>query len=167
VALSPRANYTNWATATCRWNWYTTAADKDNKRLNNPRKRFKNMWKYAKSLYFGSQYGHTDDTTWRTCLWRVEYDNHQSSGQHARYCPRKVALSIWTTWLGSMPSSALWRRVALVRTDVSEERIASIIRVERISELRTALAETSNWSTLGRKYFFLFSLQRVSIVSRC
>jgi hypothetical protein len=33
--------------------------------------------------------------------------------------------------------------VALVRTDVSEERIASIIRVERISELGTALAVTS------------------------
>jgi hypothetical protein len=29
-------------------------------------------------------------------------------------------------------------RVALVRTDVSEERIASIIRVKRISELAVA-----------------------------
>jgi hypothetical protein len=34
--------------------------------------------------------------------------------------------------------------VALVRTDDSEERIASIIRVERIGELGTALAVTSN-----------------------
>jgi hypothetical protein len=33
--------------------------------------------------------------------------------------------------------------VALVRTDLSEESIASIIRVERISELRT-LPVTSN-----------------------
>jgi hypothetical protein len=32
------------------------------------------------------------------------------------------------------------RRVALVRTDVSEERIASFIRVKRISELGTTLA---------------------------
>jgi hypothetical protein len=31
----------------------------------------------------------------------------------------------------------MWRRVALVRTDVSEERIASIIWVKRISELGT------------------------------
>jgi hypothetical protein len=39
------------------------------------------------------------------------------------------------------------RRVALVGTDVSEERIASIIRVTRIGELRT-LVLTSNRSTL-------------------
>jgi bacterioferritin-associated ferredoxin len=36
--------------------------------------------------------------------------------------------------------------VTLVRTDVSEERIASIIRVKRIGELRTALAVTSKCS---------------------
>jgi hypothetical protein len=42
-----------------------------------------------------------------------------------------------------MPFSGMCRRVALARTDVSEERIVSIIRVERISELGT-LAETSN-----------------------
>jgi hypothetical protein len=36
------------------------------------------------------------------------------------------------------------RRVALLRTDVLEELCASIIRVTRISELRTTLAVTSN-----------------------
>jgi hypothetical protein len=36
------------------------------------------------------------------------------------------------------------RRVALERTDISEERIAYIIRVERISELGTMLAVTGN-----------------------
>jgi hypothetical protein len=36
-----------------------------------------------------------------------------------------------------MASCALLRRVALVRTDVLEERSASIIRVTRIGELRT------------------------------
>jgi hypothetical protein len=36
------------------------------------------------------------------------------------------------------------RCVALARTDVSEERIASIIRVARIGELETTLAITSN-----------------------
>jgi hypothetical protein len=40
--------------------------------------------------------------------------------------------------------------MALVRTDVSEERMASIIGVKRISELRTTLAVTSNGSTLRR-----------------
>jgi demethoxyubiquinone hydroxylase (CLK1/Coq7/Cat5 family) len=34
-------------------------------------------------------------------------------------------------------SSVMLRRVALVRTDVSEERIASIIRVTKIGELGT------------------------------
>jgi hypothetical protein len=33
---------------------------------------------------------------------------------------------------------------ALVRTDVPEERIASIIRVKTVSELGTTLAVTSN-----------------------
>jgi hypothetical protein len=36
-----------------------------------------------------------------------------------------------------MPSSGMLRRVALVRTDVSEELSASIIRVTRIGELGT------------------------------
>jgi hypothetical protein len=36
------------------------------------------------------------------------------------------------------------RRVILVRTDVSEERIASITRVTRIGELGETLAVTSN-----------------------
>jgi demethoxyubiquinone hydroxylase (CLK1/Coq7/Cat5 family) len=38
----------------------------------------------------------------------------------------------------------------LATTDVSEEFIASIIRVERIGELGTTLAATSNRSTLQR-----------------
>jgi hypothetical protein len=40
------------------------------------------------------------------------------------------------------------RRVALVRTDVSEELSASFIRVTRISERGTTLAVTSNRRTL-------------------
>jgi hypothetical protein len=35
------------------------------------------------------------------------------------------------------------RRLALIRTDVSEERIASIIRVTRIGELSISLQSTS------------------------
>jgi hypothetical protein len=52
-----------------------------------------------------------------------------------------------------MPSSEMLRRVALVRTDVSEEGIASIIRVTRIGELGTTSAVTSNRRTL-RWYFY-------------
>jgi hypothetical protein len=47
-----------------------------------------------------------------------------------------------------MASSRMLRRVALVRTDVSEELSVSFIRVTRIGELET-LALTSN-----RRYFF-------------
>jgi hypothetical protein len=39
-----------------------------------------------------------------------------------------------------MTSSGMLRRVALVRTDVWEERVASINRVTRIGELGTTLA---------------------------
>jgi hypothetical protein len=48
-----------------------------------------------------------------------------------------------------MPSSGMLRRVALVRTDVSEELSASI-RVTKIGELGTPLAVTSNRCTLRR-----------------
>jgi hypothetical protein len=47
-----------------------------------------------------------------------------------------------------MPSSGMLRRVALVRTDISEELSASIIRVTRIGELGKTLAVTSNRRTL-------------------
>jgi hypothetical protein len=42
------------------------------------------------------------------------------------------------------------RLVALVRTDVSEERSTSIIRVTRFGELETMLAVNSNRRTLQR-----------------
>jgi hypothetical protein len=42
------------------------------------------------------------------------------------------------------------RRVALVRNDVSEERIASIVSVTRIDELGTTLAVTNNRRTLRK-----------------
>jgi hypothetical protein len=52
-----------------------------------------------------------------------------------------------------MPSFGMLRRVALVRTDVAEERIASIIRVTRIGELRTNNV-SNNWrlKRVAKKY---------------
>jgi hypothetical protein len=47
-----------------------------------------------------------------------------------------------------MAYSWMLRRVALVRTDVSEELSDSFIRVTRIGELGTTLAVTSNRRTL-------------------
>jgi hypothetical protein len=60
-----------------------------------------------------------------------------------------------------MASSGMLRRVDLVRTDVSEDLSASIIRMTRISELDTTLAVTSNRRKLRRNtksltlYYFL------------
>jgi hypothetical protein len=49
-----------------------------------------------------------------------------------------------------MVSTGLLRRVALVRTDVSEEPDASFIRVTKVGELGTTQAATSNRRTLRR-----------------
>jgi hypothetical protein len=50
-----------------------------------------------------------------------------------------------------MASSAMLLRVALVRTDVSEELSASIIGMTRIGVPGTTLAVTSNRRTLRRR----------------
>jgi hypothetical protein len=49
-----------------------------------------------------------------------------------------------------MASSAMLRRVAIVRTDVLEELSATFIRMTRISELGTKLAVSNNRHTLQR-----------------
>jgi hypothetical protein len=60
-----------------------------------------------------------------------------------------------------MLSSGMLRRVTLVRTDVSEEVIASKIGVKRISELGTILALTNNVTSS----FILFTLMMEAIRS--
>jgi hypothetical protein len=60
------------------------------------------------------------------------------------------------TW--RMASSGILHHMALVRTDVSEEHIASIIKVTRIDMIGTRLAVTSNRSMLRRKYVLLLLL---------
>jgi hypothetical protein len=49
-----------------------------------------------------------------------------------------------------MVSSGLLRRVAIVRSDISEEPGTSFIRVTKIGELGTTQAATSNRRTLQR-----------------
>jgi hypothetical protein len=49
-----------------------------------------------------------------------------------------------------MPSFGMLRRVALVKTDILEERIAFMNRAERIGELETRVAVTRNRSTSQR-----------------
>jgi hypothetical protein len=55
-------------------------------------------------------------------------------------------------------SSGMLRRVALVRTDVSEEHSSSFIRVTRMSELGTKLGVTSN-------RIFLRSVRRLLVTA--
>jgi hypothetical protein len=62
-----------------------------------------------------------------------------------------------------MASSGMLRTVALVRTDVSEELSASIIRVTRIGGLGTTLAVSSNLRTLRRNTKLLVTANVVHI----
>jgi hypothetical protein len=65
-----------------------------------------------------------------------------------------------------IPSSGLLRRATLVRTDISEELSASIIRVTRICELWITLAVTSNRCTLRRKTKCRFLQKPHGVISR-
>jgi hypothetical protein len=62
-----------------------------------------------------------------------------------------------------MASSVMLRSMALVRTDVSEELSASIIRVTRIGELGTMLAVISNRCKLRRNSVLCISSQLASV----
>jgi hypothetical protein len=61
-----------------------------------------------------------------------------------------------------MPSSEMLRHVALVKTDVPEERSASIIRVTRIGDLGSTLLLTSNRSM---QMIFLSSVLRLLLTA--
>jgi hypothetical protein len=56
-----------------------------------------------------------------------------------------------------MVFSGMLRRVALVRTGISEEPSASFIKVTRIGELGTTLAVTSNQYMLQRNTWYFFA----------
>jgi hypothetical protein len=77
-------------------------------------------------------------------------------------CLKSKCFCFLTRWMLEIPITneiLVWmlRRVALGRTDVSDELIASIIRVTRIGELGT-LAVTSN-----RRFVFLRSVHRLLV----
>jgi hypothetical protein len=65
-----------------------------------------------------------------------------------------------------MPYYGMLLRVALVRSDVSEENIASIIRVIRIDELGIKLAVTNNRST-PRRNTYMHSIACQNFWEKC
>jgi hypothetical protein len=64
-----------------------------------------------------------------------------------------------------MASSGMLRRVALVRTDVSEELSASFIKVTRIGEQGTTLAVSSNRRKLRRNLVFVRIARRLLVTA--
>jgi hypothetical protein len=86
----------------------------------------------------------TDGKSQRMFDTTVQYNKHEamrqtelSSSARNILTPATVAMTPHTTLLSRrMASSGMLRRVALVRTDVSEESSAYIIRMTRIGELQ-------------------------------
>jgi hypothetical protein len=70
------------------------------------------------------------------------HPNIQTVGYN--YVQFYVRLEVFTEGTMKNGASGMLRRVALVRTDVSEELRASFIMVKRIGELGITLALTSN-----------------------
>jgi hypothetical protein len=66
----------------------------------------------------------------------------ETSNAAINYCT-PVRFEVFTA-VTITASSGMLHRVALVRTDISEQLSASFIRVTRIGELGTTLAVTSN-----------------------
>jgi hypothetical protein len=60
----------------------------------------------------------------------------------------------------------MWRRAALERTDVSEERTAYITKVKEIRELGTSLAVTNSWYFLLKLIvaLWLFSTLMMEVI---
>jgi hypothetical protein len=99
------------------------------------------------------------DVELSTCITEHEFnaDGNLKSGQMDglkswnTYLHSPIQSLYWTVesmqdlrfswrWLWSMPSSGIWRRVVLVWTDVSEEYISAILRVQKSASEETMWA---------------------------
>jgi hypothetical protein len=89
--------------------------------------------------------------------WKHRFAQGSQSSHWWRLCDSdRNPCNIWgfTAVTCRTPSSGMRRRVAFVRSDVSEERIVFIIRVTTVGYLGITVAVTSNRSTLRRSTFF-------------
>jgi hypothetical protein len=137
MALSPQVNYTDWSTATRRRNLVLTFVDIGVSR---------------------GQRGGSPTVINLSFLDRI----WKNTGLNVS--------AVWNGWKTPdkqlafrMASSGMLCRVALVRTDVSEELSASFIRVTRIGELGKTLAVTCNRRTMP---FFLVTAVKTSNLKR-
>jgi hypothetical protein len=97
-----------------------------------------------------------------TQLRAIEHTNYKFSCA----CARTQTCNS-SNWIWRIPCSGMLCHVVLVRTDVSEEHIASIISVRRIGELGT-LAVTSNHRNTTWYYILQsISLQCALVASYC
>jgi hypothetical protein len=80
-----------------------------------------------------------------------KYSHHYLVLKYGQCCLKSLLPEFETVEFGlyRMAFSGMLRRVAVGRTDVSEELSASFINVTRIGKLGTTLAATSNRRTLG------------------
>jgi hypothetical protein len=74
-------------------------------------------------ISIGSKHRNKTETFFR----KIAHHDTNHSSEYSYWCARERLP-------GRIPSSEMLLRVALVRTDVLEERIASIIKLTRISE---------------------------------
>jgi hypothetical protein len=81
---------------------------------------------------------------------------------------RSVSFEVIMAVTMKTPSSGMLCRVAIVRTDVSGERVTFIIKVTKIGELGTTVVVTSNRSTLQRntKYFYYVLCTMIYVLLR-
>jgi hypothetical protein len=83
-------------------------------------------------------------------FWRKKHNLIQKQlGYYSAAVARRTRREEKSIFTWRKVSSEMLRRVALLRTDVSEKRSASFIRVTRIGEQGTTLAVTSNRACVG------------------
>jgi hypothetical protein len=108
-------------------------------------------WEWSRMLMNG--YGFRCMCPWRFLLNLGGALSSEIVDAHEHSCLHINLLSPWR-----MASSGMFRSVAVVRTDVSEELRVSFIRVTRIGELGTTLVVTTNQRKLRRNtttWYFL------------
>jgi hypothetical protein len=84
--------------------------------------------------------------------------NYRSITTNPYQCSGIIPVHFQAKSLRRMPSSGMWRRVDLVWTDDSEERIASIFRVERFASEGAARAVACSLQVTFRRIGNCFSL---------